>query len=383
MKSTALNIAHHKINLTKADVARSSSSVRGSFQSEKSRFQSVFISTIEKSQSDIAQNNRIKNSETKDTGDAQPKMSSMNNLLNSSGRNARTVRTGVQSSQATGEHAGSDTRLAGADLSAIEPLRFVPFTTSMAEQSAGVASSTEYLTTKFSRTTDGSCQDADETISTDHDAIADLKGKSSPNVLSQSPMRISADESDQKHDSHSSPDTAHSPELALGLNVPANAMSVAGTLELSDGSIQPNPNVLAGSPGTLIESRFGTTAWGSEVSQKIVWMMRGAEHSATLTLNPPNLGPLQVVVHVQNNIARASFFSNNSEVRLALVEGVPTLREMMLRSGIELGQTQVRESLITSSIRSETVSRIKGQKEGLTTMRESNGSVSGLLSTFA
>ena len=70
-------------------------------------------------------------------------------------------------------------------------------------------------------------------------------------------------------------------------------------------------------------------------------MAAGAGQSASLTLNPPELGPLQVVIHVHNNMANATFISNSPDVRQALTDGLPSLREMMSQSGIELGQTNV------------------------------------------
>ncbi len=94
-------------------------------------------------------------------------------------------------------------------------------------------------------------------------------------------------------------------------------------------------------PGSTIQSTFGTAQWDHEINQKVVWMVGGAEQSASLTLNPPDLGPLQVVVHVHNNMANATFISDNPEVRQALTEGLQSLRDMMSQSGLTLGQTNV------------------------------------------
>ena len=85
----------------------------------------------------------------------------------------------------------------------------------------------------------------------------------------------------------------------------------------------------------------GRTGWNQEVSQKVVWMVGAGEQSATLTLNPPDLGPLQVVISVNNNQADASFFSDNPEVRQALEDGLEHLRESMQSSGLQLGQANV------------------------------------------
>jgi flagellar hook-length control protein FliK len=98
------------------------------------------------------------------------------------------------------------------------------------------------------------------------------------------------------------------------------------------------PNELA-SP--RLTPTVGTTAWTQALGEKIVWMTAGAQQSATLTLNPPNMGPLQIVLNVSNEQATASFFSAQPEVRQALEAAFPRLREMMSEAGIQLGQATV------------------------------------------
>lgn len=87
--------------------------------------------------------------------------------------------------------------------------------------------------------------------------------------------------------------------------------------------------------------QVGTTAWNQALGEKIVWMAGAAQQTATLTLNPPNMGPLQVVINLSNDQATASFFSAQPEVRQALEAAFPRLREMMSEAGIELGQATV------------------------------------------
>jgi len=68
---------------------------------------------------------------------------------------------------------------------------------------------------------------------------------------------------------------------------------------------------------------------------------RKMEVSASLTLNPPDLGPLQVVLSVSNGQADVTFSSNQLEVRQALENALPRLQEMMSESGIALGNATV------------------------------------------
>ena len=93
-----------------------------------------------------------------------------------------------------------------------------------------------------------------------------------------------------------------------------------------------------------IAARVGSPAWDNQVAQKIVWMVGGAEQSATLTLNPPDLGPMQVVLSVTNDMASVMFSSNQAEVRQALEDALPKLREMMSENGIELGNATVNDN---------------------------------------
>lgn len=110
---------------------------------------------------------------------------------------------------------------------------------------------------------------------------------------------------------------------------PAAAMQSAAT----------NAGVAASSH--VIEPRLGSRDWSQAVSQKVVWMVGAREQSATLTLNPPDLGPLQVVIQVHNDQADAAFMSDNPEVRQALQDSLGTLRHMMNGAGIQLGDTSV------------------------------------------
>jgi flagellar hook-length control protein FliK len=115
---------------------------------------------------------------------------------------------------------------------------------------------------------------------------------------------------------------------------PANAPLIAqvdiGKLQsVSSNFIQPSP---------------GKAGWDQAISQKVVWMVGAAEQTATLTLNPPDLGPLQVVINVNNEKADTTFISENPEVRKALENGIPALRGLLDQAGVQLGQANVSTS---------------------------------------
>lgn len=101
------------------------------------------------------------------------------------------------------------------------------------------------------------------------------------------------------------------------------------------------PTQQTASSSNIIQAYPGKSGWDQAISQKVVWMVGAGEQSATLTLNPPDLGPLQVVISVSNDMVDTNFMSDNAEVRQALQDGMANLREKLSESGIQLGQASI------------------------------------------
>lgn len=117
-------------------------------------------------------------------------------------------------------------------------------------------------------------------------------------------------------------------------------LSVAGPPALQPAAFN---NVLAATAPAAdkLTPQVGTSGWDQAVGQKVVWMAAGAQSSASLTLNPPDLGPLQVALTIVNNQASVSFTAAQPEVRQALEAALPKLREMLGDAGIQMGQASV------------------------------------------
>ena len=82
-------------------------------------------------------------------------------------------------------------------------------------------------------------------------------------------------------------------------------------------------------------------AWANDFSQKIVWLASNDKQFAQLTLNPPQMGPIEISLNLNKDNASAVFFSQNAEVRETIEAALPRLREMLAGAGIELGQANV------------------------------------------
>ncbi|BCT67849.1 flagellar hook-length control protein FliK [Nitrosospira sp. NRS527] len=90
-----------------------------------------------------------------------------------------------------------------------------------------------------------------------------------------------------------------------------------------------------------LEPRLGAAGWDNALGQKVVWMVSNQQQVAELSLNPPDLGPLQVVLSISDDQVSAMFISQQADVRQALEAALPRLKEMMADSGINLSNTTV------------------------------------------
>ncbi|MCP1572100.1 flagellar hook-length control protein FliK [Herbaspirillum rubrisubalbicans] len=94
-----------------------------------------------------------------------------------------------------------------------------------------------------------------------------------------------------------------------------------------------------------IQANVGSAGWNQALGSKITWMASAGMQSASLSLNPPDLGPMQVVLNVHNQQADATFITAQPEVKQALEAAMPKLREMMDQAGIQLGQANVQTGM--------------------------------------
>ena len=90
-----------------------------------------------------------------------------------------------------------------------------------------------------------------------------------------------------------------------------------------------------------VRTPLRTADWNQDFGQKIVWLANNDKQSAQITLNPEQMGPIEVSLNVDKGNVSASFTSANAEVREAIETALPRLREMFASAGIELGQTNV------------------------------------------
>ena len=81
--------------------------------------------------------------------------------------------------------------------------------------------------------------------------------------------------------------------------------------------------------------------WGSQLGDRVVWMARQDMQSAQINITPAQLGPIQINIDLKGDQMTATFVSTQPEVRQAIEDALPKLRETLAGAGISLGQTNV------------------------------------------
>ncbi|MFH0934256.1 MAG: flagellar hook-length control protein FliK [Pseudomonadota bacterium] len=138
---------------------------------------------------------------------------------------------------------------------------------------------------------------------------------------------------------------ATEPGTAMREAIPAPAATQPGTNALA--SMQSSVASLAATAvqaatQATVNTPVGRGKWGDEFAQKITWLATSRQdQTAELHLNPPQLGPLDVVLKVSGDQATALFTSPHAAVREAIEQALPRLRDMLADNGIALGNATV------------------------------------------
>ena len=90
-----------------------------------------------------------------------------------------------------------------------------------------------------------------------------------------------------------------------------------------------------------IPQAVGSRTWPGALAERVVWMAQGDHQFARLTLNPPQLGPLEVRVSVSQDQASVTFVAGHAAVREALEAAMPRLREMLDQQSLALVHAEV------------------------------------------
>jgi len=152
-----------------------------------------------------------------------------------------------------------------------------------------------------------------------------------PTVLSVSGQG----ETEKNHATASDSDTSFAAALERA--------SQNGDVARSSAMTNATPVQTAQAPATThtVNTPVGNQGWADEVGQRVLWTAKSDSSRADLILTPPQLGRIEVSIHMNGDQANASFMVANPVAREALQDAMPKLRELMSQAGVQLGQADV------------------------------------------
>ncbi|MCH8496913.1 MAG: flagellar hook-length control protein FliK [Marinobacter sp.] len=150
----------------------------------------------------------------------------------------------------------------------------------------------------------------------------------------------------------------------------ANSQRFAGMFELAQ-QAQAKEAELVPLRGyaTSVETPVGQADWGDKIMGKLAWLANQNLSVAEIHITPPDLGPLEVRVQVQNEQTSVTIHAANPGVRELLEQQSQRLRDMLADSGLNLEQFDVSDQAGQQSQRDDdasgvAVSALKGDDEG-------------------
>ena len=90
-----------------------------------------------------------------------------------------------------------------------------------------------------------------------------------------------------------------------------------------------------------VRSPMGTPAWADEVGGHLTWMASNGKESASLTLTPEHLGPIEVSISVKDGQTSVWFGAQNADTRAAIEQALPRLRDLFSSQGLSLADSGV------------------------------------------
>lgn len=129
---------------------------------------------------------------------------------------------------------------------------------------------------------------------------------------------------------------------AAGLN--ADPQTPAGPLAgLVAAPAGPSHTLAAGplAPTTPLHAAPGSPEFPQQLGVEVMLMARDGVARAVLTLNPADLGPIQIDLKMHAQVADLSFAVAHGATREAITQSLPKLGEMLAAQGLSLGSSHV------------------------------------------
>ncbi|MEL7310361.1 MAG: flagellar hook-length control protein FliK [Pseudomonadota bacterium] len=81
--------------------------------------------------------------------------------------------------------------------------------------------------------------------------------------------------------------------------------------------------------------------WGQEFAERVGWVVNAKVPKAQLRLHPESLGPIELTIEADDQLARVQFAAAHPLTREAIEQSLPKLRAMLEQHGLSLDQADI------------------------------------------
>ena len=117
-------------------------------------------------------------------------------------------------------------------------------------------------------------------------------------------------------------------------------LTVAGAGAFSAIAQTTTPSATPGVVHNLPATTAGA-AFREAFASRVLWMVKDGVQTASVRLNPPDLGTVNIHIAVNHAEAVVSFAVHNDPARDAIEQALPQLKTLLEESGLSLGGAQV------------------------------------------
>lgn len=128
---------------------------------------------------------------------------------------------------------------------------------------------------------------------------------------------------------------------SAGSGAPADGLSSLSLLAHRSGAAQGAIDIVPSQVTARIDTPLGAAGWGDAFQQKIMFLVDRHQQSAELHINPPHLGPVDIMLNLTNDTASLAFVSPHAAVREAIQASLPDLQTALNQRGMEMAQAMV------------------------------------------
>lgn len=124
---------------------------------------------------------------------------------------------------------------------------------------------------------------------------------------------------------------------------PTSQPVIPETLDAASGIRQTAANTLdtAGVYRSTLQTQPSSPAFPTELVSEVRFLLKGGLQHAELQMNPVELGPIQIELSLNAQVADIGFTAAHAATREGIAQSLPQLREMLSSQGLSLGHTSV------------------------------------------